>query len=97
MGKLMRSVNTKRDVKLNLSGLIQKESSALDFILQGFKQNDICSEVNFSGNQLDNQDLQKICETIEGDSKLNKLLLAQNQFTECAPLLELMKHNGRFL
>lgn len=67
MGKLLRNVNTKRKIKLNLSGLLQKESQALDYILQGLKQNELCNEINLSSNQLDNQDLLKVCQVLEGD------------------------------
>lgn len=93
----MRAMNTRKAIKLNLSGLLQKDTPALDFILQGLKQNEHCCEINLSSNQLDDQDLAKICDVLEGDSKVTKLLLAQNQFTDCTPLIELMKHNGRFL
>jgi hypothetical protein len=36
-----------------------------------------------SSNQLDNTELAKICEVIEGDNTLKKLLLASNQITDC--------------
>ena len=53
--------------------------------------------MNLSSNQLDNTDLAKICEVIEGDSTLKKLLLASNQITDCLPLSELIRNNGRYL
>lgn len=38
----------------------------------------------------------KICDVIESDSTLSKLVISGNVFTDVSPLLELIKSNGRY-
>ncbi len=46
---------------------------------------------------MDNTDLVKICDVVENDTTLSKLIIAGNMFTDVSPLLELIKSNGGFL
>lgn len=50
-----------------------------------------------ASNQLDDSDLIKICEVLEGDSKIQKIIIGNNMFTDPMPLIELLRHNGRYL
>jgi hypothetical protein len=70
IGKLLRACNTSKPVCLNLGGLLGKETNQLDYILSGLKGNTVVEELNLSNNQLENEDLSKICEVIEGNSKI---------------------------
>ncbi len=58
IGKILRLVNLKRPIKLNLVGMINKLS--LDYILSGLKNNTEVYELNLSNCQLDDEDLYKI-------------------------------------
>ena len=94
IGKILRAINTNAPVKLCLDGLIQKNLTALDFILSGIKGNTCVRELDLTGNGLESDDLQKICEKLEGDTLITKLRLGQNAFTDALPLLELIQANG---
>lgn len=48
-----------------MSNIIVK--GALDYVLAGLKSNERVEEVNFSSNQLDDEDLERICDRLALD------------------------------
>ena len=87
LGKALRPSNFQKPIKLNLSGLFQRETDQLDYVLSGLKGNCSVCELNLANNQLDDDDLRKICEVLQSDTKITKLILAGNQFTTAKPLI----------
>jgi hypothetical protein len=60
---------------LSLQGLIPKEMGCLDYILSGLKGNTCVNELDLTGNLLDQEDVQKILDRLEGDKLITKLKL----------------------
>ena len=50
---------------MNFAGILDR--GGLDFILAGLKNNDQVIELNVQNNELDDEDLRRICERIEFD------------------------------
>lgn len=69
----------------------------MDYVLSGLKGNKTVSELNLANNQLDDDDLKKICEVLANDNQITKLILGGNQFTTAKPLIQLMRANGTTL
>lgn len=59
---MLRSVNSKQPIKLDLSGLISK--LGLDYLLSGLKNNTQAYELNLNNCSFDDEDLQKIVERL---------------------------------
>jgi len=78
-----------------LDSLIQKNFTALDFIISGLKGNTCVRELDLTGNALETDDLQRICEKLCEDTLITKLRLGQNAFTDAMPILDLLQSNGR--
>ena len=66
IGKMLRYINSNRQIKLQLSGLVS--SYNIDYVLTGLKNNSEVQELNVSNSGLNDGDLQKICESLRNDS-----------------------------
>ena len=76
IGKILRNVNSQRQIKLSLSGMVS--SYNLDYILNGFKGNSEVLELNLSNCGLVDQDLVKIVDTLKSDCYMVNLRLQKN-------------------
>lgn len=94
IGKVLRAVNTRKSIKLNLNGLLTRGGSGLDFILSGLRGNEQVNEIDLTANGLENEDLARLCEHLEGDSLVSRLRLGNNQFSDPSWLIDLMRTNA---
>jgi hypothetical protein len=94
IGKILRSINEEKPIKLQMSGLIAKGGIGLDYVLAGLKSNKHVEEVNLSQNNLDDEDLARICERLALDQNIKKIKVGYNNFTDPAPFCELLRTNG---
>jgi hypothetical protein len=81
-------------VKLQMSNIIVKGS--LDYVLAGLKNNKVVEEINLTQNQLDDEDLERICDRLALDQKISKVKLGHNAFTDPSFFCELLKTNGPY-
>lgn len=99
IAKLLRYIHKREPIKLNLSGLINKQS--LEYILSGLKFNTedatAVTELNLNKCNLDDEDLLKIYECLRQDVGIKRLKLGNNRFTNLQPLLDLLMAKGKKL
>eukprot|EP00347_Sterkiella_histriomuscorum_P009953 403339244 len=93
LGKVLRSANQKKPIKLSLNSAIS--SQTLDYLFQGLKDNREVFEISLSKCQLDNQDLNKICQLLQTDQRIQNLRIGSNRFTQLQPLIDLLSQKSR--
>ena len=73
IGKLIRSINQQKPLKLGLRSLVGKQS--IGYLLSGLKGNKNVLEVDVSDCNLDKEDLEKISNRLIEENGINSLKL----------------------
>jgi len=89
----VRTVNQEKPLKLNLSGLVSKQS--LGYVLSGLKSNRQVYELNLVDCNLEDDDLEKIAFRLSQDGGINSLKLGANIFSTVDPLIDLFRLKGK--
>ena len=92
---MLRAINEEKAIKLQFSGLIPKGGVGLDYVMAGLKSNKHVEEIDVSHNNLDDEDLARICERITFDQHMKKIKVGHNNFTDASPFWNLLRTNGQ--